>query len=87
MANLGYAQQLKQQQVHVILYVIKEAGECHLDILLQEMFDKRGLSPSTVKRYLKELVELGKIKMDELDNKVSIINGSKEQAKTESGEG
>lgn len=68
MTKLGYAQQLKQNQLNQLSFMVAKAGEADLTKLKQICFEKMGLGPQTVDRYLKELAELGRVHIIENEN-------------------
>lgn len=70
MKQTHHTQMVKQNQMRHILASVYVAKEVFLDQLKEECFDKIGLSPKTTMRYLRELEELNKVKIELENNKV-----------------
>ncbi len=85
MVKLSYAQQLKSEQLNRMLFVITQAsknGVVLYDEFIKEVYRVQGLSPTTVRRYLNELKDLGEIEINEIENKIIRIDPNKPQEKT-----
>lgn len=66
-----YLERMKRTRMHQILAAIDQAKPpIKLIALKQECYEKLGMAPSLTMKYLRELEELGKIKVDEVSNEI-----------------
>ena len=60
-----YLVTMKRDNISTILAILKVAHSAKIKELKQELFLKRGMTPSLVNKYLKEMEEIGLVKLDE----------------------
>ena len=60
-----YLVTMKRDNISLILGILKQTHSAKLKELKQELFLKRGMTPSLVSKYLKEMEEIGLVKLDE----------------------
>ncbi|MHA1409329.1 MAG: hypothetical protein ACTSQY_03235 [Candidatus Odinarchaeia archaeon] len=70
--------ELKRKRMNEILDAIKQAKPlADLKILRAECFKEFGMSPTLTDKYIKDLIDMGKVEMDVKDNiqRVKYIGG------------